>query len=34
MGCDGAQGYYIARPMPAADLEEWLATSSWGARLS
>ncbi len=24
MGCDVAQGYYIARPMPAADLEGWL----------
>jgi len=23
MGCDIAQGYYIARPMPAEDLVEW-----------
>ncbi len=24
-GCDVVQGYYIAKPMPAADLAEWLA---------
>ncbi|MBB91323.1 MAG: hypothetical protein CMF68_10100 [Magnetovibrio sp.] len=24
MGCDAVQGYYIARPMSAADLETWL----------
>ena len=24
MGCDVAQGYFIARPMPAATLPEWL----------
>lgn len=24
MGCDVAQGFHIARPMPAADLEDWL----------
>jgi EAL domain-containing protein (putative c-di-GMP-specific phosphodiesterase class I) len=29
-GCDGAQGYYIARPMPASDLGRWLAESPWG----
>jgi diguanylate cyclase (GGDEF)-like protein len=32
--CDEAQGYYIARPMPAAELSEWLAESSWGRRAS
>jgi len=34
IGCDAAQGYFIARPMPAAALEQWLASSSWGARPS
>ncbi|HZP92035.1 MAG TPA: EAL domain-containing protein [Burkholderiales bacterium] len=29
MGCDGAQGYYIARPMPAGDVAAWLAASPW-----
>jgi EAL domain-containing protein (putative c-di-GMP-specific phosphodiesterase class I) len=28
-GCDSAQGYFIARPMPAADLVGWLQASSW-----
>ena len=26
MGCDLAQGYHIARPMPAADFFTWLAS--------
>jgi diguanylate cyclase (GGDEF)-like protein/PAS domain S-box-containing protein len=30
MGCDLAQGYWIARPMPAADLLQWLTDTSWG----
>jgi EAL domain-containing protein (putative c-di-GMP-specific phosphodiesterase class I) len=30
-GCHLAQGYFIARPMPAADLPEWMA--SWTRRL-
>jgi diguanylate cyclase (GGDEF)-like protein/PAS domain S-box-containing protein len=28
-GCDQAQGYHIARPMPCADLVKWLGASSW-----
>ncbi len=29
LGCDNAQGYYIGRPMPLAELELWLKTSAW-----
>jgi EAL domain-containing protein (putative c-di-GMP-specific phosphodiesterase class I) len=25
LGCDEAQGYYISRPIPASDLNRWLA---------
>lgn len=28
-GCDMAQGYFIARPMPALDLPDWMA--KWGS---
>jgi diguanylate cyclase (GGDEF)-like protein len=28
-GCDHAQGYFIARPMPSAELVTWLGKSSW-----
>lgn len=31
MGCDRAQGYYISRPMPAAELTTWLKKSKWYA---
>ena len=24
MGCDGAQGYFIGRPLPVPDFEDWL----------
>ena len=29
MGCDQAQGYYIARPMAPADLGRWIDRSPW-----
>jgi EAL domain-containing protein (putative c-di-GMP-specific phosphodiesterase class I) len=25
LGCDEAQGYFIAKPLPSADYESWLA---------
>jgi EAL domain-containing protein (putative c-di-GMP-specific phosphodiesterase class I) len=28
-GCDQAQGYHIARPMPSADFVGWLGASPW-----
>jgi len=28
-GCDQAQGYHIARPMPAPAFQKWLGESSW-----
>jgi diguanylate cyclase (GGDEF)-like protein/PAS domain S-box-containing protein len=30
LGCDLAQGYWIAKPMPAEELMEWLTRTSWG----
>jgi len=30
LGCDAAQGYYLSRPLPDADLERWLRESPWG----
>jgi len=29
MGCEMAQGYYIARPMPVSQLADWLRDSGW-----
>jgi EAL domain-containing protein (putative c-di-GMP-specific phosphodiesterase class I) len=29
MGCDLAQGYLMSRPLPAVDLERWIAESPW-----
>ena len=28
MGCDAAQGYLIARPMPADSVAEWMAAAA------
>jgi diguanylate cyclase (GGDEF)-like protein/PAS domain S-box-containing protein len=33
-GCDAAQGFYIARPMPPAELMGWLKASCWNGRAS
>jgi EAL domain-containing protein (putative c-di-GMP-specific phosphodiesterase class I) len=30
LGCDVAQGYYMAKPLTAADLDSWLANSPFG----
>jgi EAL domain-containing protein (putative c-di-GMP-specific phosphodiesterase class I) len=30
LGCDLAQGYWIAKPMPANELMQWLDRNSWG----
>jgi diguanylate cyclase (GGDEF)-like protein/PAS domain S-box-containing protein len=30
LGCDLAQGFWIAKPMAADDLMEWLTATSWG----
>ncbi len=32
LGCDSAQGYYMGRPMPPPELEEWVRESPWGLR--
>ena len=29
MGCDIGQGFYMARPMPANEVEDWLKNSPW-----
>ena len=32
-GCDMAQGFFIARPMPPSQLAGWLQSSGWSARV-
>jgi diguanylate cyclase (GGDEF)-like protein len=32
LGCDAAQGYYMGRPLPFADLNRWLDESPWGLK--
>jgi diguanylate cyclase len=29
LGCDEVQGYYISRPLPAKEFENWLKSSEW-----
>ena len=31
MGCDAAQGYYLSRPLPPGELEQWLREVPWAA---
>lgn len=30
LGCDVAQGFWMGRPLPHGDVEEWLNSSRWG----
>ncbi len=30
LGCNSAQGFYMAKPMPADELEKWCLESEWG----
>jgi hypothetical protein len=29
IGCDQAQGYFMSRPLPVKELEDWLCHSPW-----
>ena len=29
LGCDFAQGYFIAKPMPISELDNWLSSSAY-----
>ena len=31
LGCDVGQGFHMSRPVPAAELERWVATAPWHA---
>jgi diguanylate cyclase len=31
LGCDGLQGSFISRPLPAAEFERWMRTSPWAS---
>jgi EAL domain-containing protein (putative c-di-GMP-specific phosphodiesterase class I) len=33
MGCDLAQGYWLSKPLPAAELMQWLMDSAWGLNI-
>ncbi|MBC7944671.1 MAG: EAL domain-containing protein, partial [Burkholderiales bacterium] len=34
LNCDTAQGYFLSRPMPPADIESWLSTKLPALRLA
>ena len=31
LGCDSGQGFHMSHPVPAAELERWVATAQWNA---